>query len=239
LHKFAQDFFINAPWQVVPALAVGGAGDASKKTAALVEQLVSLASMNLMVDLPLLTAFLVENLSQTKREQVFALLSAKAAATPPQLMRTFDDYLQLQEIANAYYRQIVQRAVDVAHGYADETKTLREALMPAPPPTPQLESPESSPPAPPLPRVPSSAPESPSGSPPSPMSPLPTPPPPSKGSSPESAAYGTPAGEVPAEWQHLVENVVHTPLAAKTTMAITKAESPDLGGRVTYPSLNK
>jgi hypothetical protein len=257
LHRFAQDFFIGQPWVMAHPAAFARRDVATTTTATttttaetILQQLISLVDMNLMVDMPLLTAFIAENLSAAQRNEITALLEEKARVTPPQLLRSFDDYLALQEVANDHYQRVLHNVVALAQGYADETEALNDAARssappatsPPPPPatsaTSSVPSP-SSPATPPLPQFtpaprqfPASAESSPSGSPPSPLTTIaPTTPTTPVAVSPETE-FGTPLSTTPQAWKDLVANVVRTPVAGKTP-----TPSPDVGQRVTYPRL--
>ncbi len=139
IYQFARDFFVGKPW-IAADPSRFSKDDNNKKAATILENLVKLVDMNLLVDLSLLTIFIAENLSPARRQQVTDILDSKAAVTPPAMMRVFEEYYILQEVANVHYRDVVKNAVDLHQalqdGIDDLTATADQASKELPPPLP-------------------------------------------------------------------------------------------------------
>lgn len=149
IYQFARDFYTGTPW--IAADPTHFSKDNGSKASSILDNLVKLVDMNLLVDLSLLTVFIAENLSPAKNQQITDILDAKAAVTPPALMRTFEEYYLLQEVANAHYREIVKTAVDLYEARMDAVEDLTKTAAdtkneqpPALPPTPLFSSPSGS-----------------------------------------------------------------------------------------------
>ena len=142
IYQFARDFYTGKPWIAADPSRFSKT-DSEKKATTILENLVKLVDMNLLVDLSLITVFIAENLSPARRQQITDILDEKAAVTPPALMRAFEDYYLLQEVANVHYRDVVKNAVALYEARQDAIedllKTAQGQEMPPPlPPTPLM-----------------------------------------------------------------------------------------------------
>ena len=136
IYQFARDFYIGKPWIAADSTRF----TKDQKPTSILSSLLTLVDMNLLIDLSLITAFIEENLSASRQQQILDLLDAKAAVTPPALMRTFEEFYLLQEVANVHYRDVVQNTVALHEARSDAVKDLIEAAdeMKMPPPLPPM-----------------------------------------------------------------------------------------------------
>lgn len=127
MEQFAQEFFVGEPWRVAAPVRLAGANMDDAKAERIADTLVAVLRMNLLSDLALLRAFMAQRLSANKRQQLAEYLDRKAAATPPALMKAYENYYRLQLAANRHYQNIVSRTV----GLYDRVREQRADLLDA------------------------------------------------------------------------------------------------------------
>jgi len=130
--RFAAKFFVGEPWRAAaPHLfdrdgkmhSDDGAAQRGK-SARILQTLAKVADSNSLPDIALIRSFSQQMLSDKQRRGVLMLLERKAASTPPQMLRSYDNVYDRIVDANDYYRDIIEKTVAVSKEMIDQTASV-------------------------------------------------------------------------------------------------------------------